>query len=543
MVDVMPKRLTLIIAMMAGTLTLSAPPAAVASLGDKSAAAQAGGFDYTRPEVVASGLAVPWGLGFLPDGSALVAERNSARILQLRPGQAPQALGTVPNVVPGGEGGLLGLAVSPTYSQDQYVYAYFTAANDNRIVRFRLTAIGTQQVVLSGIAKSTIHNGGRIAFGPDGNLYAGVGDANVTSNAQNTNSLNGKILRMTPTGGVPAGNPFGNLVYSYGHRNVQGLSWDPQGRLFATEFGQNTWDEVNQIVAGGNYGWPTAEGTSTNPAFRNPIVTWSTAVASPSGAAIANGNLFAAALRGTRLWVVPLSGGTPVAELQGTYGRLRTVALGPDGYLWVATSNRDGRGTPAANDDRVLRFPPTGTGPQPGTVYSDTFETATGWTANAAGTDTATAGRWERGDPAQTTSGVTLQLGTTPSGSNDLVTGAAAGASAGENDVDGGTTSIQSPAIALPAGARLTLSFSWYLAHLNNAAAADFLRVSVVGTTTSVVFTQAGAASNRAGAWATATADLSAFAGQTVRLRVEAADAGTASLVEAGIDDVRVTSG
>jgi glucose/arabinose dehydrogenase len=529
----MPKRLTLIIAMIAGTLTLSAPPVS----------AQAGGFDYTRPEVVASGLAVPWGLDFLPDGSALVTERNSARLLQLRPGQAPQALGTVPNVVPGGEGGLLGLAVSPTYAQDQYVYAYFTAANDNRIVRFRLNALSSQQVILSGIAKSTIHNGGRIAFGPDGNLYAGVGDANVTSNAQNTNSLNGKILRMTPTGGVPAGNPFGNLVYSYGHRNVQGLAWDAQGRLFATEFGQNTWDEVNQIVAGGNYGWPTAEGTSTNPAFRNPIVTWSTAQASPSGAAIANGNLFAAALRGTRLWVVPLGGGTPVSELQGTYGRLRTVALGPDGYLWVATSNRDGRGTPAATDDRVLRFPPTGTGPQPGTVYSDTFETATGWTANPNGTDTATAGRFERGDPAGTTSGVTLQLGTTPSGSNDLVTGAAAGAAAGENDVDGGTTSIQSPAIALPAGARLTLSFSWYLAHLNNAAAADFLRVSVVGTTTSVVFTQAGAASNRAGAWATATADLSAFAGQTVRLRVEAADAGTASLVEAGVDDVRITSG
>jgi glucose/arabinose dehydrogenase len=548
MVDVMPKRLTLhaglIAALVAGTVTLSAPPA-VAAPGDEPtvSAAQVGGFDFARPEVVASGLATPWGLGFLPDGSALVTERNSARVLQLRPGQAPQALGTVPGVVAGGEGGLLGLAVSPTYAQDQYVYVYFSAANDNRITRFRLNAIGTQQVVLSGIPKSSIHNGGRIAFGPDGNLYAGVGDANVTSNAQNTGSLAGKILRMTPTGGVPAGNPFNNFTWSYGHRNVQGLAWDAQGRLFATEFGQNTWDEVNLIVAGGNYGWPTAEGTGTNPAFRNPIVTWSTAVASPSGAAIANGYLFAAALRGTRLWAVPLDGGTPVSELQGTYGRLRTVAVGPDGYLWVTTSNRDGRGTPAASDDRVLRFPPTGTGPQPGTVYSDTFETATGWTGNPNGTDTATAGRFERGDPAQTTSGVTLQPGTTPSGSNALVTGASAGAAAGDNDVDGGTTSIQSPAIALPSGTRLTLSFAWYLAHLNNAATADHLRVSVVGTSTSVVFTQTGAASNRAGAWATATADVSGFAGQSVRIRVEAADAGTASLVEAGVDDVRITSG
>jgi glucose/arabinose dehydrogenase len=547
MVDVVPRRSSLtaglIAAMVAGTLTLSAPPIA----SQAAVAAQAGGFDYARPEVVASGLNTPWGLGFLPDGSALVTERNSARILQLRPGQAPQALGTVPGVVAGGEGGLLGLAVSPTYAQDQYVYVYFTAANDNRVTRFRLNAIGTQQVVLGGIPKSTIHNGGRIAFGPDGNLYAGVGDANVTSNAQNTNSLAGKILRMTPTGGVPAGNPFDNLVYSYGHRNVQGLAWDAQGRLFATEFGQNTWDEVNQIVAGGNYGWPTAEGTGSNPAFRNPIVTWTTAQASPSGAAIANGHLFAAALRGTRLWVVPLTSaggaGTPVPELQGTYGRLRTVAVGPDGYLWVATSNRDGRGTPAASDDRVLRFPPTGTGPQPGTVYSDTFETATGWTANPDGTDTATAGRFERGDPAPTTSGVALQLGTTASGSNDLVTGASAGAAAGENDLDGGTTSIRSPAITLPTGTRLTLSFAWYLAHLNNATAADHLRVSVVGSSTSVVFTQTGAATNRAGAWATATADLSGFAGQTVRIRVEAADAGPASLVEAGVDDVRVTSG
>jgi glucose/arabinose dehydrogenase len=144
---------------------------------------------------------------------------------------------------------------------------------------------------------------------------------------------------------------------------VQGLAWDAEGRLFATEFGQNTWDEVNHIVAGANYGWPTVEGTSTDPRFRNPIVQWSTSQASPSGAAIAGDTLYAAALRGTRLWTVPLTGdggaGTPVAELTGQFGRLRTVELGPDGFLWVTTSNRDGRGTPAATDDRVLRFPQT----------------------------------------------------------------------------------------------------------------------------------------------------------------------------------------
>src|SRR6185369_13607525 len=223
----------------------------------------------------------------------------------------------------------------------------------------------TQEVILSGLAKASIHDGGRIAFGPDGMLYAGVGDAGNTANAQNPQSLNGKILRMRPDGGVPAGNPFGNsLVYSLGHRNVQGLAWDGAGRLFATEFGQNTWDEVNLIVAGGNYGWPTVEGMGNDTRFRNPLLVWSTSEASPSGAAIANNFLFAAALAGRRLWTVPLNGsggvGTPSFELQNAYGRLRTVAVGPDGWLWLATSNRDGRGTPVTGDDRVLRFPPLG---------------------------------------------------------------------------------------------------------------------------------------------------------------------------------------
>lgn len=329
----------------------------------------AGGFDFTRPQTVATNLTAPWGMAFLPDGSLLVTERDSARLLQIRTGQAPQVLGTIPGVVPGGEGGLLGIAISPTFASDQFVYVYFTAANDNRITRFRLNAIGTQQVILSGLAKNTIHNGGRIAFGPDGMLYAGVGDAGNTANAQNTSVLNGKILRMTPTGGVPAGNPFNNLVYSFGHRNVQGLAWDSQNRMFAAEFGQNTFDEVNMIVAGGNYGWPTCEGVCNNPAFRNPIVTWTTAEASPSGAAIANGFFFAAALRGQRLWVVPLTAsggaGTPVDELNNQFGRLRAVTLGPDGWLWIATSNRDGRGTPTATDDRIVRFPPAGTSPSP----------------------------------------------------------------------------------------------------------------------------------------------------------------------------------
>ncbi|MEO3875063.1 M14 family zinc carboxypeptidase [Nonomuraea sp. B12E4] len=182
-----------------------------------------------------------------------------------------------------------------------------------------------------------------------------------------------------------------------------------------------------------------------------------------------------------------------------------------------------------------------GTGNPPVTVYDDTFETATGWTVNPGGTDTATLGQWERGDPAATTSSGTKQLGTTVSGTNDLVTGRLAGTAAGDHDLDGGITSIQSPPITLPTTGALNLSFSWYLAHGSNASSADYFRVRVVGNTTTTVLNQAGAATNRNGAWATAGASLNAFAGQTVRILVDAADASGASLVEAGVDDVRIT--
>jgi glucose/arabinose dehydrogenase len=327
--------------------------------------------DLNNPQVIATGLQVPWGLDFLPDGSALVTERMSARVLRLRQGQAPTQVTTINGVVPGGEGGLLGLAVSPNFAQDNFVYVYFTAANDNRIARFRLDTPQTQQVILSGMAKAQVHDGGRIAFGPDGMLYATVGDAGNTASAQNQSSLNGKILRMTPTGGVPAGNPFGNsVVWSMGHRHPQGITWDSQGRMYAAEFGQNTWDEINLIVAGGNYGWPTVEGMGNNPNFRNPLVVWTTAESSPSGLEFDTNTLYAGALRGQRLWTVPLNGsggvsGSPVARLQGQYGRIRTVERAPDGALWITTSNRDGRGTPVAADDRVVRFPAIGTPPPP----------------------------------------------------------------------------------------------------------------------------------------------------------------------------------
>lgn len=341
----------------ASVLALPASRAAVA----QSAADPA--FDFSAPEVLATGLTVPWGLAFLPDGSALVSERASARILRLSPGSAPTEVARLSGVQPSGEGGLLGLAVSPSYAKDGYVYAYYTAASDNRIVRFKLAASPQQEVILSGIPKASIHDGGRIHFGPDGLLYAGTGDAGENTNAQNPNTPAGKILRMRPDGAPAPGNPFPNsVVYTLGHRNVQGLAWGG-GRMYATEFGQNTWDEVNHITAGGNYGWPNVEGPGGPPTYLAPIATWATWQASPSGAAVAGDTLYAAALAGRRLWMVPLDGnggtsGTPTAVLEDTYGRLRTVAVGPDGWLWVMTSNRDGRGTPTSTDDRIVRFPP-----------------------------------------------------------------------------------------------------------------------------------------------------------------------------------------
>jgi len=319
---------------------------------------------------VATNLAAPWGLAFLPDGSALVSERDTARIKRISGGTV-STVGTVPGVVPGGEGGLLGIAVAPTFATDRQVYAYFTASGDNRVVRMRFdTTLGNPEVLISGIPKNTIHNGGRLAFGPDGMLYVSAGDAGQSANAQNPASLGGKILRVTPTGAAAPGNPTaGSRVWTLGHRNVQGLAWDGAGRLWASEFGQNTWDELNLIQAGRNYGWPTVEGRAGNPSFVDPIAQWTPAEASPSGIAFTANTVWLAALRGQRLWGVPVNNGAadgnPVAFLNGTLGRLRLVANAPDGSLWVLTNNTDGRGTPRAGDDRIVRVTLGSTPPPP----------------------------------------------------------------------------------------------------------------------------------------------------------------------------------
>ncbi|GHF34843.1 oxidoreductase [Kitasatospora xanthocidica] len=318
---------------------------------------------------VADGLAVPWGVAVLPGGDLLVSERDTARIVRVAvTGGTKTEAGTVPGVTAGGEGGLLGLALSPSFADDHLVYAYFSTAEDNRIVRFGYhpeRPVGAQldapAVLLSGIPHGPRHNGGRIAFGPDGLLYAGTGDSSDSHIAQDKGSLGGKILRLTADGAPAPGNPFpGSPVYSYGHRNVQGLAWDGEGRLWACEFGADTWDELNLIRPGGNFGWPVVEGIGDRADYIDPVAQWKPAEASPSGLAYAGGALWTAALRGTRLWRVPVEGdhlaGSPQSYLDGAYGRLRTVVTDRDGTLLLATGNTDGRGEPRPGDDRILRL-------------------------------------------------------------------------------------------------------------------------------------------------------------------------------------------
>lgn len=333
------------------------------------------------PDVVATiatDLTTPWGVAFLPDGRAVVTERDTGRVLVVTApavedgvaagdGESVE-IGTITDTVARAEGGLLGVAVSPSFATDGLLFFYVSTADDNRIVRatFDGKALGPVEPIVTGIPVAERHNGGALAFGPDGHLWASTGDAEDQANAQARTSLAGKVLRMTVDGEPAPDNPFGTLVWSTGHRNVEGLAFDTDNLLWASEFGDKEADELNRILPGENYGWPRVEGTGGPAKFAQPALTWSAEEASPAGLTYAGGYLWMAALRGERLWRIKVASGQvsdPAAYFaaggdEETFGRLRAVVRAPDGRLWLTTSNTDGRGEAGAGDDRILLIEP-----------------------------------------------------------------------------------------------------------------------------------------------------------------------------------------
>lgn len=349
------------------TLTIGATTAAavafVAVSATSATAATTGDPGILADRQVVTGVGIPWGITFLPDRSAYVAERDAHRILRITPTGGRSVVGTVPNGVTGGEGGLLGLAVSPRFASDGLLFAYQTTRAGNRIVRINVGsdhrfAAGDVTQIVGGIVRSTFHNGGRLRFGPDGNLYATTGDAQENpqgARSQDPRSLNGKILRMTMDGRPPANPPnrLPGIVYSMGHRNVQGIAWDARGRLWASEFGPSTVDELNLIENGRNYGWG---GCRFAPPCVRPVRTWPVSFASPSGIAIVGDRILIACLRGQKLISVRITGNTVTDQRVShtQYGRVRTVEPFPGGGFWLSTSNRDANGTPRPGDDRII---------------------------------------------------------------------------------------------------------------------------------------------------------------------------------------------
>ena len=314
------------------------------------------------PTVVAEGLDAPWDIAFVDDGTALVSQRDSGEVLEVSSDGSTRVAGVVEDVEARGEAGLHGLAV-----HEGYLYAYYGTTEDNRVDRFEITGesgslgLGQREELVSGLPIGNIHNGGRIAFGPDGKLYLAGGDFQELRDARFTQDPHhpaGKIFRYNSDGTIPSDNPWPDSpAYSMGHRNVQGLAWTDDGTMYAAEFGQDQWDELNKISAGANYGWPTVEGVGGDPEFTDPIQQWRPAEASPSGMAYAGGRLYIANLRGERIRMVDVSDDSQSeTQFTGQFGRLRHVEVAPDGSLWVLTNNTDGRGQPREGDDKILRI-------------------------------------------------------------------------------------------------------------------------------------------------------------------------------------------
>ena len=312
-------------------------------------------------EVLATGLHVPWAIDFLPDGKMIFTERSGN--INIFDGRNRAIIGTI-KVTEVQESGLLGIAVDPDFKTNGYIYVYHTYQNDdaiwNRVSRFKLTnSLSDEKVLIDKIPSAKFHDGGRIKFGPDGKLYVTTGDATNPSSAQDINSLAGKILRINRDGSIPEDNPFKNYVYSYGHRNPQGIAWHPVTKdLFASEHGPTRNDELNIIGKGINYGWPNEECDELSLQYRNPIRCYSEFTLAPSAIAFFQNNLYVAALRGSQLRKILLGNDYKIIgeeELFTDLGRIREV-VEHNGYLYISTSNRDGRGFPSFDDDKIIRI-------------------------------------------------------------------------------------------------------------------------------------------------------------------------------------------
>jgi aldose sugar dehydrogenase len=332
------------------------------------------GADIPVETIIAEGLDTPWAIAFLPDGGMLVTERaGRIRLVDPAGNLKPEAVATLGQVKEIGEGGLLGIELHPDFKTNNYVYVYYTYAGNgnntlNRVARLTYTdgKFGEETPIVDEIPGASNHNGGRIKFGPDKYLYITTGDAQDPSLAQNKDSFAGKILRVTDKGGAINDNPFNDLVYSYGHRNPQGIAWDKDLHLWETEHGPSGGnlgtgnDEINFIEPGNNYGWPEIQGDESAEGMTAPARnSTASTVWAPGGAAVINNSLFFGGLRGQALYEAIISNNriTGFSEhFKGKYGRIREVIKGPDGMLYITTSNRDGRGVPNSTDDRVIRI-------------------------------------------------------------------------------------------------------------------------------------------------------------------------------------------
>lgn len=326
-----------------------------------------------RLSVLAENLDTPWAIALLPEGGMLVTERKGTiRLISKENQLKDEPVATLSAVKEAGEGGLLGIALHPDFSMNKYVYLYYTYSQNgentlNRVVRMTYDndTFGKEEIVVNAIPGASNHNGGRIKFGPDGYLYIGTGDAQEPSSAQSKTTLAGKILRVTDRGLRVAENPFNNQVYSYGHRNVQGLAWSSDGSLWATEHGRSGvrsgLDELNLIEMGLNYGWPEIEGDEKLAGMMTAIFDSGSTTWAPSGAAFVENSLFFAGLRGSTLYEAVIEDGKVIEvkeHLSGELGRIREVVADESGLLYITTSNTDGRGIPDNTDDKVIKINP-----------------------------------------------------------------------------------------------------------------------------------------------------------------------------------------